>query len=127
MADVLGYSGKVCVITGAASGMGAAAAELLIELGAEVHALDIGDVTAPVKQAIHTNMMDKTSVDEAIAQLPDAYRTVLLLRDIEEFDTEQTAEALDLTKAAVKTRLHRARLALRGLLEPTLGKTPARP
>jgi len=70
MADVLGYSGKVCVITGAASGMGAAAAELLIELGAEVHALDIGDVTAPVKQAIHTNMMDKASVDAAIAQLP---------------------------------------------------------
>ena len=35
MADVLGYSGKVCVITGAASGMGAAATELLVELGAE--------------------------------------------------------------------------------------------
>ena len=41
MADVLGYSGKVCVITGAASGMGAAATELLLQLGAEVHALDI--------------------------------------------------------------------------------------
>lgn len=70
MADVLGYSGKVCVITGAASGMGAAATELLLQLGAEVHALDIGDVKAPVKQAIHTNMMDKASIDAAIDQLP---------------------------------------------------------
>jgi RNA polymerase sigma-70 factor (ECF subfamily) len=56
----------------------------------------------------------------AISRLPEAYRTVLLLRDIEEFDTEQTAEALGLTKAAVKTRLHRARQALRGLLDPHL-------
>jgi RNA polymerase sigma-70 factor (ECF subfamily) len=56
-------------------------------------------------------------VREAIERLPDTYRTVLLLRDIEEFDTEQTAEALKLTKAAVKTRLHRARQALRQLLD----------
>ncbi len=59
----------------------------------------------------------RTLVRRAIEQLPDAYRTVLLLRDIEEFDTEQTAEALGLTKAAVKTRLHRARQALRQLLD----------
>jgi RNA polymerase sigma-70 factor (ECF subfamily) len=57
-------------------------------------------------------------VRESIDRLPDAYRTVLLLRDIEEFDTEQTAEALGLSKAAVKTRLHRARQALRQLLDP---------
>jgi RNA polymerase sigma-70 factor (ECF subfamily) len=56
-------------------------------------------------------------VREAIERLPDAYRTVLLLRDIEDFDTEQTAEALGLSKAAVKTRLHRARQALRQLLD----------
>ena len=59
----------------------------------------------------------RATVREAIERLPDAYRTVLLLRDIEEFDTEQTAEALGLTKAAVKTRLHRARQALRTLLD----------
>ena len=46
MSDVLGYSGKKVVITGAASGMGAAATQLLISLGAEVHALDIGSVSA---------------------------------------------------------------------------------
>ena len=59
----------------------------------------------------------------AIERLPESYRTVLLLRDIEEFDTEQTAEALGLTKAAVKTRLHRARQALRQLLEEHFQRT----
>ena len=64
-------------------------------------------------------------VRTAIERLPDAYRTVLLLRDIEEFDTEQTATALELTKAAVKTRLHRARQALRQLLEEQFAHTGA--
>lgn len=58
-------------------------------------------------------------VREKIEELPAAYREVLMLRDIEELDTEQTAEMLGLTPAAVKTRLHRARQALRTLLEPT--------
>ncbi|MFK7894427.1 MAG: SDR family oxidoreductase [Myxococcota bacterium] len=70
MADVLGYQGKTVVITGAASGMGASAAHMLVELGAEVHALDIGDVSAPVTQAIKTDMKDKASIDAAIAKLP---------------------------------------------------------
>lgn len=70
MADALGYSGKTVVITGAASGMGACAAHLLVELGAQVHALDIGDVSAPVEQAIKTDMKNKASIDAALAQLP---------------------------------------------------------
>ena len=56
-------------------------------------------------------------VRECIAELPENYRTVLLLRDIEELDTAETAEILDITPNAVKIRLHRARLALRGLLD----------
>ncbi len=64
-------------------------------------------------------------VREAIEKLPDPYRTVLLLRDIEEFDTEQTAEALGLSKAAVKTRLHRARQALRQLLDEHFSRSGA--
>lgn len=57
-------------------------------------------------------------VRERIEELPEQFRTVLLLRDIEELSTEQTAELLDLTTSAVKTRLHRARQALRQLLDP---------
>jgi RNA polymerase sigma-70 factor (ECF subfamily) len=56
-------------------------------------------------------------VRDAIARLPDNYRTVLLLRDIEGQDTQQTAQALDMSVAAVKTRLHRARQALRTQLD----------
>ncbi|MAJ59831.1 MAG: hypothetical protein CBC48_07645 [bacterium TMED88] len=56
-------------------------------------------------------------VTDAIDRLPDIYRTVLILRDIEGFDTEQTAGVLELSVPAVKTRLHRARQALKELLD----------
>ena len=59
-------------------------------------------------------------VERSIERLPETYRTVLLLRDIEELDTEETAKQLGISAGAVKTRLHRARLALRELLEPHL-------
>jgi RNA polymerase sigma-70 factor (ECF subfamily) len=60
----------------------------------------------------------RVRVRAAIDQLPESYRGVLLLRDIEELDTEETARALGLTTNAVKIRLHRARQALARLLEP---------
>jgi RNA polymerase sigma-70 factor (ECF subfamily) len=59
-------------------------------------------------------------VRACIDRLPDPYREVLVLRDIEELDTEQTARQLGITPGAVKTRLHRARQALRTLLEPVV-------
>jgi RNA polymerase sigma-70 factor (ECF subfamily) len=57
-------------------------------------------------------------VRAAIDQLPDTYREVLLLRDIEELSTDEAAEVLGVTPNAVKVRLHRARQALRTLLDP---------
>ncbi len=59
----------------------------------------------------------RAMVRAAIEELPDSYRTVLVLRDIEELDTEEVAEALGVTANAVKVRLHRARQALRSLIE----------
>jgi RNA polymerase sigma-70 factor (ECF subfamily) len=56
-------------------------------------------------------------VREAIAMLPDQYREVLVLRDIEEKDTAEAAEILGTTSNVVKVRLHRARQALRTLLD----------
>jgi RNA polymerase sigma-70 factor, ECF subfamily len=56
-------------------------------------------------------------VRACIERLPAAYRTVLILRDIEGLSTEQTAHHLGTNAGAVKTRLHRARQALRTLLE----------
>jgi RNA polymerase sigma-70 factor, ECF subfamily len=57
-------------------------------------------------------------VRAAIQQLPESYRTVLMLRDIEELDTAETAQLLGLTPNTVKIRLHRARQALAKVLEP---------
>lgn len=57
-------------------------------------------------------------VHEAISQLPEHYRAVIELRDIQEFSTAEAAEVLKLTSVAVRVRLHRARQALRALLEP---------
>jgi RNA polymerase sigma-70 factor (ECF subfamily) len=56
-------------------------------------------------------------LDRVIAELPPAYRAVVLLRDIEELSTEETAQILDLTTDVVKTRLHRGRLAMRQTLD----------
>jgi RNA polymerase sigma-70 factor (ECF subfamily) len=53
-----------------------------------------------------------------IDELPESFRTVLVLRDIEGLDTEETARVLDTTPNAVKIRLHRARAALRSRLAP---------
>jgi RNA polymerase sigma-70 factor (ECF subfamily) len=61
----------------------------------------------------------RAEVRRCIDLLPGSYRTVLLLRDIEELDTEATATLLGTTPGNVKTRLHRARQALRTLLAPT--------
>lgn len=60
-------------------------------------------------QALVRNLIDR---------LPENYRTVLLLRDIEELSTEEVASLLAVSLNTVKVRLHRARQALRGLLEP---------
>ena len=64
-------------------------------------------------------------VRDAIESLPEGHRAILLLRDIEEKDTDETAELLGISKGAVKTRLHRARLALRGQLDAHFREVPA--
>jgi RNA polymerase sigma-70 factor (ECF subfamily) len=63
----------------------------------------------------------------AIEGLPEIYRNVVLLRDIEEMDIRQTAAALSISEAAVKVRLHRARALLQRNLAPQLkGFAPKR-
>lgn len=60
----------------------------------------------------------QAAVRQHIHELPESFRTVLLLRDIEGLSTEETARLLETTPNAVKIRLHRARQALRTLLAP---------
>jgi len=56
----------------------------------------------------------------AIGELPESYRSVILLRDVEELSTQDTAQILDVSEDVVKTRLHRARLAVRKKLDEYL-------
>ena len=71
MTDLLGYEGKTVVLVGAATGMGDAATKQLVELGAEVYALDIAPIEAPVKQGIEVDLRDRGSIDAALAKLPE--------------------------------------------------------
>jgi len=59
-------------------------------------------------------------LQEAIADLPVIYREVFLLRDVEELSVNETSEALGITVASVKVRLHRARIMLQKRLAPQL-------
>ena len=65
-------------------------------------------------------------MDKAVEQLQPALRAVFLLRDIEGLSTEETSQVLDLSEAAVKTRLSRARMRLRELLSGYYGEHIAR-
>jgi RNA polymerase sigma-70 factor (ECF subfamily) len=56
----------------------------------------------------------------AVEQLPPIYREVLVLRDLEELNQEETAKALGIPITLVKVRLHRARMILQKLLAPVL-------
>ena len=60
-------------------------------------------------------------LEAAIDRLPEHYRAVLVLRDVEELSNEEVAQIVGDTVAAVKTRLHRARMALREQLTRHLG------
>src|SRR5207237_4585434 len=60
-------------------------------------------------------------LEEAVEKLPDAYRTIFMLRDVEEMSTSDTAEVLEITEDNVKVRLHRARALLRKSLYERAG------
>jgi RNA polymerase sigma-70 factor (ECF subfamily) len=60
-------------------------------------------------------------LEEAVEKLPDAYRTIFMLRDVEEMSTADAAEVLEITEENVKVRLHRARALLRKSLYASAG------
>lgn len=77
----------------------------------------------PEKEAAAVEM--RAILEDAVASLPDTYRTVFVLRSIEDMTTEETAESLDLSSDVVKTRLHRARGLLRRELLARAGTSVA--
>jgi RNA polymerase sigma-70 factor (ECF subfamily) len=86
----------------------------------ELEAMFNGQDDAPVlmsnmkspEQQVSTREMNQL-LEEAILTLPGTYRTVLMMRDVEEMSTADTAAALELSEENVKVRLHRARAMLR--------------
>ena len=95
-----------------------AIADLLPKFTDDGHQIEPQGAWRDTADAATMTNEERHLVQEAIARLPDNYRTVLLLRDIDGLDTEQTAVLLHVSGNAVKIRLHRARQALRALLEP---------
>src|SRR4051794_20822488 len=66
--DAFRYDGKRVLVVGGATGMGAAAAELLLDAGAEVVVMDYAEVTLAGAKAIHVNLADKASIDTALEE-----------------------------------------------------------
>jgi RNA polymerase sigma-70 factor (ECF subfamily) len=64
----------------------------------------------------------RTLIEGSILQLPDLYRSVFLLRDVEQLNMEEVCEILNLTEGTVKVRLHRARRALRKIIFSRTGE-----
>jgi RNA polymerase sigma-70 factor, ECF subfamily len=73
----------------------------------------------PPADALETRRL-RMAVRRCIDRLPETQRTILLLRDVEDLSTAEAADQLGITATAVKLRLHRARIALRTLLEREL-------
>ncbi len=76
--------------------------------------------TLETPESLMQKSQTRETVLSLIDELPESYRVVLLLRDIEEMPTSDVAEMLGLSESNVKVRLHRARSALKKLLEPLL-------
>lgn len=97
--------------------------ELLPVFISDGHQKDPGSRWTMSNNEIFERNETQQLIRSKIESLPESYRNVLILRDIEELDTETVAVMLELSVGAVKVRLHRARQALRTLLQPIFGET----
>ena len=71
MKDYFGYKDKVCVVTGASSGMGEATARMLVDLGAKVYAIDMNECKVDwITEFIKCNLASKEEIDEAFKKIP---------------------------------------------------------
>ncbi len=81
--------------------------------------LEIADWSAlPDEQTLRGEL--RSVIMKAIEALPEIYRSVIQLRDLEELSTEEAGQVLDVGPEVVKTRLHRARLAVRQKIDEYL-------
>ncbi|MET0179487.1 MAG: SDR family NAD(P)-dependent oxidoreductase, partial [Novosphingobium sp.] len=69
MSDILGYKGKRVIVTGCFSGMGQATAQLLLDLGAEVHGLDYKEAALPLASFTNVDLRDPSSIESGVASI----------------------------------------------------------
>lgn len=89
--------------------------DYFLENGHHAHSIQPWSV-APDQQAL--DQETQQLIEKAIAALPEVYRDVYVLADVEGLPNHEIAELLELSVSAVKSRLHRARLLMRGALAP---------
>jgi len=77
--------------------------------------------TVPDPERIAASTETAELLETAVLQLPEQFRTVVMLRDVEEMSTKETAEALDLSEENVKVRLHRGHAIMRSYLLARVG------
>ncbi len=99
------------------------ALEELMPRGREEAEIQIPDARRLPDDELARAEIEQT-VHAGIRQLPPQYSMVLMLRDIEQLSTQETAVALDVPESTIKMRLHRARLMLRKVLAEKLGQAP---
>lgn len=83
--ELFGYNGKNVVITGSASGMSKSATELLLELGANVYAIDINPIDLPVTKKYQADLSNKEEIDKVIDELPEKIDALFLCHGIAHF------------------------------------------
>jgi RNA polymerase sigma-70 factor (ECF subfamily) len=91
-----------------------------LEAESDREARSIPDANRAPDEAMHAKQV-KRVLEEAIGELDPIYREVLVLRDVEGLSAPEVAEVLGISVEAVKSRLHRARIAVRARVAPVLG------
>jgi len=102
-----------------------------VSLDSPIEILDGEDIPRQIEdwafQPAHQVLDSETRdvIEQAVAELPDTLRTVFILRDIQGYNTAETADMLNISVSAAKVRLHRARLRMRELLTPYFSQPAA--
>jgi RNA polymerase sigma-70 factor, ECF subfamily len=83
--------------------------------------MDLFASSTPSPEQLASNSELRTLLEQAVEKLPDSYRAVFVLRDVEQMSAPDAAEVLEITEDNVKVRLHRARALLRKILYARAG------
>jgi RNA polymerase sigma-70 factor (ECF subfamily) len=102
------------------------AAPKIVELDVDESTLGLAVEASQDPHALYVSKVERDQVREAIQQLPDEFREIIVLREYEELSYQEIAALLDCPAGTVMSRLGRARSKLRSLLSSTLGPTDRR-